>query len=71
MYKGRRHTVSSLEDRAKPTQGPAHSRHSTCVAEGMYSVCRTQGLTEWSFFSWETRWTVTRSGRCPPRLGSN
>lgn len=57
--------------RAKSTQGLAHSRHSAGVAEEMCSVCRTRGLLEWSFFSWETRWTVTRSGRCPPRLGSN
>lgn len=65
----KRPTASFLEGRTKSTQGLAHSRHSICVGEEMCSVCRTQDPMEWSFFSWETRWTVMRSGRCPTRPG--
>lgn len=60
------HTVSFLEGRAKSSQGLAHhSRNPTCVAKGMYSMCRNQGPTGWPSFFWETRRTVRRSGRCP------
>lgn len=66
------HTVSFLEGRAKSSQGLAQqSKPSTWVPEGMCSVCRSQGLTGWSSFSWETRRTVRRNGRCPRRSGSN
>ena len=71
--RGRVCLVSSLEGGAASTQqGLAqHSRHPARVAEGMCSVCRTQGPMGWSCFSWETRWTVRRNGRCPPRPGSS
>nr|XP_045246693.1 ras-related protein Rab-44 isoform X4 [Macaca fascicularis] len=32
---------------------------------------RTQGRMGWSSFSWETRWTVRKNGKCPQKLGSN